>query len=105
MALTYYVKMGRKESADTPKYCRTHGIVPLYREDHVTSDVIESGSSEFNYDLIITEGAKDYVFPDGETEKGYRYIFRWSTNPFAGIVKCKDVAEYPDEFIKGYCAD
>ncbi|MCD7921612.1 MAG: hypothetical protein LUE14_04210 [Clostridiales bacterium] len=105
MALTYYKTRGWKESANTPKYYKTHGIVQLYSIDAVRADVYESGKSEMNYDVIMVEEPKDYVFPDGETAKGFKYIYRWSTNPFGGVVKCSDVVECPDEFIKGYCTE
>ncbi len=105
MELTYYVTRGRKESSNIPKYYKTHGIVQLYSLNELTSKVYESGKSEMNYDLIMLEDPKNYVFPDGETAKAFKYIYRWSTNPFGGIVKCSDVEVYPDEFIKGYCTE
>lgn len=80
-----------RESCQGTEFCRTHGIVPLYRFDAFASKVKDAGHSQMIYDFIIEGDGQEYEFPDGEKALGYNVIYRWSTNPFTCIVKSKDV--------------
>lgn len=91
MKRTHRISELGRESSHGEAFCRTNGIVQLYRFDEHASKVKEAGKSEMIYDFIIEGEAQEYEFPDGEKTLGYNVIYRWSTNPFTGIVKCSDV--------------
>lgn len=91
MNRTHRISEIGRESSHGNEFCRTNGIVPLYRFDECTSTVKKFGQSEMVYDFIIEGEAQEFEFPDGEKALGYHVLYRWSTNPFTCIVKCSDV--------------
>lgn len=91
MKRTHCITENGRETCEGTAFCRTHGIVPLYYFDGISSKVKCAGHSEMIYDFIIEGDGQEFGFPDGEKTPGYRVIYRWSTNPFTCIVKSKDV--------------